>query len=201
MKMKRILLSTKLALVLALSLNGIACINQSPPNSNSVTTIVPTPAPSPSPMSGVVTAASTVPVTLPVLDALFADEAFKAELKSKLQLTDEQIDALRKISSEAVTKLRQSNAENQSGSAEVARQSAIEAIRGVIGPDKSEQLSALARDHWNRGSEESATAIAKNEEPVMLPGPNAVPTDTRIVVNIPAFRMDVFRNGSLIKSY
>ena len=35
----------------------------------------------------------------------------------------------------------------------------------------------------------------------MLPGPNAAPTDTRIVVNIPAFRMDVFADGSLIKSY
>jgi lipoprotein-anchoring transpeptidase ErfK/SrfK len=144
---------------------------------------------------------ATVPITLPVLDALFADEAFKAELKSKLQLTNDQIDTLRKISSEAVTKLHKSNAENQSGSAEAARQTAIDAIRGVIGPDKSEQLLALARDHWNRGSEESEAAIAKNEEPVMLPGPNAVPTDTRIVVNIPAFRMDVFRNGALIKSY
>ena len=35
----------------------------------------------------------------------------------------------------------------------------------------------------------------------MLKGPNAVPKDTRIVVNIPAFRMDVFENGSLIKSF
>jgi L,D-transpeptidase ErfK/SrfK len=35
----------------------------------------------------------------------------------------------------------------------------------------------------------------------MLKGPNAVPTDTRIVVNIPAFRMDVFREGTLLKSY
>jgi len=35
----------------------------------------------------------------------------------------------------------------------------------------------------------------------MLPGPNAVPQDTRIVVNIPAFRMDLFRDGMLIKSY
>src|SRR5437660_2822342 len=143
----------------------------------------------------------TIPITLPVLDALFADETFKAELKSKLQLTDDQIFSLRRISSTAVTKLRKSNAENQSGSAEAARQSAIEAIRGVIGPDKAEQLMALARDHWNKGSEESGTALAKDAEPTMLPGPNAVPTDTRIVVNIPAFRMDVFRNGSLIKSY
>ena len=40
-----------------------------------------------------------------------------------------------------------------------------------------------------------------NAEPVQLKGPNAVPKDTRIVVNIPAFRMDVFREGALLKSY
>ena len=45
------------------------------------------------------------------------------------------------------------------------------------------------------------TAAAKDAEPTMLAGPNAVPRDTRIVVNIPAFRMDVFQNGSLVKSY
>lgn len=144
---------------------------------------------------------NAVPITLPVLDALFAGAAFKADLKSKLQLTDEQIAALRKISSEAVTKLRTSNAEQQTGSAEAARQNATDAIRGVIGPDKLEQLLALARDHWNKGSEELDGAAAKDAAPTMLPGPNAVPRDTRIVVNIPAFRMDVFAKGSLIKSY
>jgi hypothetical protein len=30
---------------------------------------------------------------------------------------------------------------------------------------------------------------------------NGVPSDTRIVVNAPAFRMDVFNNGQLVKSY
>ena len=35
----------------------------------------------------------------------------------------------------------------------------------------------------------------------MLPGPNAIPTDTRVVVNIPAHRMDIFQDGSLTKSY
>ena len=35
----------------------------------------------------------------------------------------------------------------------------------------------------------------------MLKGPNAIPTDTRVVVNIPAFRMDLFQDGSLVKSY
>lgn len=31
--------------------------------------------------------------------------------------------------------------------------------------------------------------------------PNTVPTDSRVIVNAPAFRMDVFENGRLIKSY
>src|SRR5881394_2080624 len=44
-------------------------------------------------------------------------------------------------------------------------------------------------------------AEAETSEPVMLKGPNAVPTDTRIVVNIPAFRMDVFQDGTLLRSY
>ena len=32
-------------------------------------------------------------------------------------------------------------------------------------------------------------------------GPNSIPKDTRVVVNIPAYRMDVFREGELVKSY
>lgn len=35
----------------------------------------------------------------------------------------------------------------------------------------------------------------------MLAGPNAIPTDTRVVVNIPAYRMDLFKDGSLLKTY
>jgi lipoprotein-anchoring transpeptidase ErfK/SrfK len=155
---------------------------------------------SPTSTPNVMLARDTVPITLPVLDALFADETFKAELKSKLQLTDDEIKELRKISGAAATKFRPANAENQSGSAEAARQNAIDAIRGVIGPDKSDQLTALARERWNKGDASEAAAV-KGAEPAMLPGPNAVPADTRIVVNIPAFRMDVFANGSLIKSY
>lgn len=47
----------------------------------------------------------------------------------------------------------------------------------------------------------AAAAAAATFEPQMLPGPNAVPSDTRVVVNIPAFRMDVFHEGTLVKSY
>lgn len=143
----------------------------------------------------------SVPITLPVLDALFTDEKFKTELKSKLALSDEQIAALKKVSSEEVAKLRSTNAENQESSAEAARQNALGAIRGIIGVEKANQLLALARERWNKGSDELEAMAAAASEPTMLPGPNAVPKDTRVVVNIPAFRMDVFADGRLVKSY
>lgn len=183
--------STPKLLILALALLLSGCERQAAGPQAAAT-------PSPSPAAG---QAEMVPITLPVLDALFAEEKFTAELKAKLQLTDDQIEQLRKISRAEVTKLRSASAEIAAGSAETARQSALEAIRGIIGDDKCTQLMALARDRWNKGSEELEAAAAKEPEPTMLTGPNAIPKDTRIVVNIPAFRMDVFKNGTLLKSY
>ena len=52
-----------------------------------------------------------------------------------------------------------------------------------------------------------ATLAAGKGRPTEVPAetlptvPNFVPKDTRVVVNIPAFRMDVFKEGSLVKSY
>src|SRR4051812_13140717 len=48
---------------------------------------------------------------------------------------------------------------------------------------------------------DAANKPAESVEPVMLKGPNAVPRDTRIVVYIPAFRMDVFQDGTLLRSF
>ena len=48
---------------------------------------------------------------------------------------------------------------------------------------------------------DTASKQPETSEPVMLKGPNAIPTDTRIVVNIPAFRMDVFQDGTLVRSF
>ena len=78
-------------------------------------------------------------------------------------------------------------------------------------------ISVLTTISCQRGTSSPASAITTAEahtqtaspesqpvqkaEPTMLPGPNAVPRDTRIVVNIPAFRMDLFREGTLVKSY
>src|ERR671910_466804 len=57
-------------------------------------------------------AAASLPVTLPVLDAMFADEAFAGELKLKLQLTDEQIEGLRKVASEERASLDEEGAQS-----------------------------------------------------------------------------------------
>jgi lipoprotein-anchoring transpeptidase ErfK/SrfK len=137
-------------------------------------------------------------ITLPAFDALFSDKIFTAALKSKVQLTDEQIAALKKVSSDELAKLRSTNAGNQTSGEEDARARVFKSIREMLGNDKADQLLAMALE---RRGDQMETAEAKDSEPSLLKGPNAVPPDTRIVVNIPAFRMDIFREGALLKSY
>ncbi|MBA2735954.1 MAG: L,D-transpeptidase, partial [Pyrinomonadaceae bacterium] len=132
-----------------------------------------------------------LPVTLPVLDAMFIDEGFNQELKAKLQLTDEQIEKLKTVSREAVGNLGETEGENYTGSTRAATKRAEEQIRGILGDEKTNQLFELARSNWSSG-ERDMTSAEK---------PNAVPTDSRIVVNAPAYRMDVFQNGKLMKTY
>jgi len=191
-----------LGLVMALSLLIIAgCAVQ--PGTNSNSNAVGSNSPSASPSATAVSQA--VPVTLPVLDALFSDEGFKSALKSKVQLTEDQIAHLQKLAGDEVARLRESNVEGKTSeeqSLQTARTDATEAIRDVIGEQKTQDLFALASDYWNKGGEAlDAAKTAPTPEETMLAGPNAVPNDTRIVVNIPAFRMDVFKEGSLVKSY
>lgn len=196
--------STALGLTLALStLAAAGCATKPGSNSN-----VPGSA-SPSASTSSIAVSRAVPVTLPVLDAFFSDEAFRTKLRSKVELTDDQMAQLLKIAGEEVARLRESNTETanneeQSRQAEQSREHAAEAIRGVIGEQKAAGLFALARDYWVKGNEALETGktdTTEAREDVVLPGPNAVPKDTRVVVNIPAFRMDVFQEGSLVKSY
>ena len=146
-------------------------------------------------------------VTLPVLDAFLADETFVAEAKSKLQLTDQQVTKLREVSHDATVRLRQAGretTEGQSGAAE-HRARAEQEISAAIGREKVAQLQALVANRWNNGDEASASEPPPSVNPPAA-APSAVvavgvPADTRIVVNDPAFRMDVFENGQLVKSY
>lgn len=188
-----------LGLTLALSILAAACATEPGNNTNSIVAGSPSPSASTSPVA--VTKAAPVP--LPVLDALFSDEAFKTKLKSKLELTDDQLGALQKIAADEVARLRQSNVEGQSAeqsSQAEPREHAAESIRGVIGQQKTEDLFAFAHDYWIAGPEnkEGTTDVRADTAPS---APNSVPKDTRVVVNIPAFRMDVFKDGAIVKSY
>jgi hypothetical protein len=137
-------------------------------------------------------------VTLPLLDALLTDEKFVSRLKTNLKLSDEQIDSLKRASSAEITRLRESNAEDVDGNSGDPRAHAEEQLRSILGEQKARELGSLANEYWSKGDQAEASG---DKGPQMLPGPNAVPTDTRVVVNIPAFRMDLFQDGSLVKSY
>jgi len=189
LKMTKATQASSFFLSLALIVTGCRIANR--------TADIPTvavPSPTPASLPG-----TTISITLPVLDALFGDESFKSELQTKLQLTAEQVEAMKRRANDEVSLLRDLNAEEQAGNAREARERASAAIREIIG-DKTESLLALAQEHWIKGGEDIEAAKDEHEL-TMLPGPNAIPRDTRVIVNIPAFRMDVFRDGSLIKSY
>lgn len=195
--MKRLSESLFLA-ALALLLTFAGCTTNAPtnnagtnaPNENASPSSAGTPnaspssSPTPAPSEN---AEANLPITLPVLDAMFSDSSFAGELKAKLQLTDDQINKLRQVAREETGKLNEQGAE--SGTTSEATKNASEKIKGVIGDEKMAAFMAFVRERWS-GSDGT------------LPSrPNSVPTDTRIVVNAPAFRMDVYNNGQLIKTY
>jgi len=80
-------------------------------------------------------------------------------------------------------------------------ESPVAAAGPSLSPALTETVPITPPEPPSKGREELEASSAKDAEPTMLAGPNAIPTDTRIIVNIPAFRMDVFANGSLVKSY
>jgi len=133
---------------------------------------------------------SGVPITLPMLDALLSDETAAADLKSRAQLTDEQIQKLRDAGRDAVSNLSENGEDDFTRSTSAASNKAVAKIREIVGAEKSEAVANFLRERWT-GTGESMAANA----------PNNVPADTRVVVNAPAYRMDIFRDGKLTKSY
>lgn len=135
------------------------------------------------------TTARPVSLTLPVLDALFFEPDFASALKAKLGLTTEQIAKIKAAAHSSLRQLTEDGAVD-AGSARSASADYQAQIKAIIGDDKAQQLDQLITERYSKGLE----GLAPTK-------PNAVPTDTRIVVNAPAFRMDVFRDGKLLKSY
>ncbi|MGH9882503.1 MAG: L,D-transpeptidase, partial [Pyrinomonadaceae bacterium] len=193
-----------LSLLITFAWAGTACVTQ-PSNSNLITTTTPSVAPTPSPAATSDVAATLV--TLPVLDAFFAsDETFAKELSSKVGLSDEQIEELRTAAREETSKLRENGSGEHAGTTEAARELAVQKIQEIVGEEKATQLFSFVRERWqapavgdsNGDASKTTGSAAEGSLPSV---PNAVPTDTRVVVNSPAYRMDVFENGKLVKSY
>ena len=186
-------------LLLALALCVLAGCTTTPTNTNTAT-INPTPSPTASPTPAQATNTTPAQVTLPLLDALLGDEKFAGELRSELKLSSEQVDSLKRVSSAEITRLRETNAEELEESNGNAYTRASEQLNQILGEEKARELASFANDYWARGEQTNGSSDS-GPAVEMLKGPNAVPSDTRVVVNIPAFRMDVFQDGALVKSY
>jgi len=186
-----------------------------------------------------------LPITLPMLDALFfVDRQFSAELKTSLQLTDAQIAQLRQSARAETTGLREADAGEMTTTA--AGERAAERISSILGDDQAARFAEFALIRWRLlGSQENEIALADavplatitplpesspdaspspavagplpegSATPGATPSPGGavgvagnpataaalIPLDSRIVVNAPAYRLDVFQAGQLIKSY
>lgn len=190
-----------------------------------------TPPPTPSPTP--VIAIKELPITLPMIDALFfIDLQFATELKNKLQLTDEQIAQLRQLVREETTSLQEGTADAETATTTAAGEKAATKLSGVLGAEKAQQFADFALERWQKISGNDSDTVALGEEPTLsgtpspvdvppVPGtspspspspaaakaavtpsgPFLAPPDTRIIVNAPAHRMDIFQDGQLIKSY
>src|SRR5262249_26805065 len=141
--MKKYLPRTILGIILSLALYGSGCENSPAPIA---TNALPTPSPSPSPTPLI--KVETLPVTLPLLDALFQiDRTFPQDLKLRLQLTDEQIAELGTMARAETGKLRESRWDEQ-GSTTDAAELAKQKIAEIIGAEKVQRLSEIAIEHW-----------------------------------------------------
>ncbi|HEY9401214.1 MAG TPA: hypothetical protein VIQ24_00875, partial [Pyrinomonadaceae bacterium] len=125
-------------------------------NGNTAAVATPSPAASATPATTDNAGANNLPVTLPVLDAMFAEEKFAAELKSELQLTDEQIERLRKVAREETGSLRETETGEHGGTTAAATARATEQIKSVLGDERAARFSQFVSARWS-GNEGGAT--------------------------------------------
>lgn len=130
-------------------------------------------------------------VTLPVLNAMFAEENFAQQLKDQVQLSDEQIEKLKTASEESVANLDENaNTDAEQRSTRAALEDSIRKVGAIVGDEKSAKFFEYVKQH-------SAEQTAQTNDQK----PGQIPSDTRVVVNAPAYRMDLFQDGKLVKSY
>lgn len=181
--LSKIILFAAVALVFtSMACQPLATNTANQPNTNTAAAQTPSPTPEQK------VQASDALFTLPMLDALLSDESFVSEAKRSVPMTDEELDRLRDISRKAVADLSDEDSDDNRSSRSADEQARTK-IQAVLGNERTQKLIALAQQR----------AGDADGGPANKPG--SVPTDTRVVVNAPEYRMDVFKDGKLIKSY
>ncbi len=134
---------------------------------------------------------SAVIVTIPLIDAMMSDQQFRERVRTEAQLTDEEMNKLWDATRDSTLRLGEERSTDELGTTTESSQQAEKIVREALGADKGDRFLTLVRREVG-GQDPMALANAQ---------PNSVPNDTRVVVNAPAYRMDVFENGQLKKSY
>jgi lipoprotein-anchoring transpeptidase ErfK/SrfK len=137
-------------------------------------------------------------ITLPLLDAFFSDSSFATDVKREVGLTDDEVVRLQRMAREETAKLQDINGDDYTHSTAAAQKLAEERITSVIGSDKGRKLAHYLNRRWSGSADGTMASTDSNAPSGRL---NAIPTDTRIVVNAPAHRMDIFDNGKLVRTY
>ena len=127
---------------------------------------------------------------MPVVDAMFSDESFIEGAKAAAQLTDEEIGKIRDAARNAVLQMSGDPSDDEGRSTKGSASNAQREIEKIVGPERALRFISFVRTRWAGDSSDMLTAP-----------PNSIPNDTRIVVNSPAYRMDVFKDGNLVKTY
>lgn len=130
-------------------------------------------------------------VTLPALNAMFAEENFAQLLKDQVGLSDDQIAKIKTASEESTANLDENAAsETEQRSTRAALNESIQKVNAIVGAENSAKFFDFVKQH-----SAEQTAQTQNEQF------GQIPSDTRVVVNAPAYRMDLFESGKLVKSY
>ena len=198
--------------LVAVALLLVGCTNTTTTQTNRNAPATPSASPGSSPIAAKPdeAKANAQVLTFPILDAFLTDPGFSDALKSRTRLTDDEVSKLKELAHAETSKLNENSAGTTEGETANARAEAQEKVGALIGPEKTEQLAALVRERWNDGSGAAPAAAGTKPKVTDTPmtaeefevmEPNSVPSDSRVVVNAPAFRMDVFENGQLVKSY
>lgn len=130
------------------------------------------------------------PITFPLIDAMFADEQFASEAAAALELSNDDLTKIKDLARNEVLKLGSDTMPDEIRSTRASVERTRSEIEKILGKERTDRFFAFVRTRWN-GDIEGLS---------LLP-PNEVPTDTRIVINSPAYRMDLFKDGQLIKTY